>query len=133
MFRIHTAIPNWAYCVRFSSRENLIMGRVKQQMIESEQYELARVSAQGRFQFLDEMQCIEAQANIVRNDESTTQRIAKAWLAHATINKLKHNTEKRRQAQYYFISGSVALLDKVPMLISLCLASGRDLESVIQR
>jgi hypothetical protein len=25
------------------------------------------------------------------------------------------------------------MLDKVPMLISLCLASGRDLESVIQR
>jgi hypothetical protein len=109
------------------------MGRVKQQMIESEQYELARVSAQGRFQFLDEMQCNEAQANIVRNDESVTQRIAKAWVAHATINKLKHNTEKRRQAQYYFIGGAVAMLDKVPMLISLCLASGRDLESVIQR
>ena len=99
------------------------MGKVKQQMIE----------AQGRFQFLDEMQCIEAQANIVRNDESVTQKIAKSWLAHATINKLKHNTEKRRQAQYYFIGGAVALLDKVPMLISLCLASGRDLESIIQR
>jgi hypothetical protein len=93
----------------------------------------SEAEAQSRFNFLDEMQCNEAQANIVRNDESTTQRIAKAWLAHATINKLKHNTEKRRQAQYYFISGAVAMLDKVPMLISLCLASGRDLESVIQR
>lgn len=88
---------------------------------------------QNAFNFLDEMQCNEAQANNVRNDESVTQRIAKAWLAHATINKLKHNTEKRRQAQYYFISGAVAMLDKVPMLISLCVASGRDLESIIQR
>ena len=89
--------------------------------------------AQARFNFLDEMQCNQAQANIVRNDNDTTQRIAKAWLAHATINKLKHNTEKRRQAQYYFISGAVSMLDKVPMLISMCLVSGRDLESVIQR
>jgi hypothetical protein len=99
------------------------MGRLKQEMIE----------AQGRFQFLDHDACIEAKANIVRNDEATTQRIAKAWLAHATINKLKHNTEKRKQAQYYFISGAVALLDRVPMMLSMCLASGRDLESVIQR
>ena len=99
------------------------MGKLKQQMIE----------AQSRFNFLDEMQCNEVQANIVRNDNDTTQRIARAWLAHATINKLKHNTEKRRQAQYYFISGAVAMLDKVPMLISLCLASGRDLESIIER
>lgn len=98
------------------------MGKVKQQMIE-----------QGHFNFLDQSECDEVQSNIVRNDESTTQKIAKAWLAHATINKLKHNTEKRRQAQYYFISGAVALLPKVPMLISLCLASGRDLESIIQR
>jgi hypothetical protein len=102
------------------------MGQIKK-LLASE------AEAQSRFNFLDEMQCNEAQANIVRNDESVTQKIAKAWLAHATINKLKHNTEKRRQAQYYFISGSVAMLDKVPMMISLCLASGRDLESVIQR
>jgi len=93
----------------------------------------SEAEAQSRFNFLDEMQCNEAQANIVRNDESVTQKIAKAWLAHATINKLKHNTEKRRQAQYYFISGAVSLLDRVPMLISMCLASGRDLESVIER
>jgi hypothetical protein len=89
--------------------------------------------AQSRFNFLDGQECNEVASNIVRNDDAVTQRIAKAWLAHATINKLKHNTEKRRQAQYYFISGSVAMLDKVPMLISMCLASGRDLESVIQR
>ena len=88
---------------------------------------------QAHLNFLDEQECNEVASNIVRNDDAITQRIAKAWLAHATINKLKHNTEKRRQAQYYFISGSVAMLDKVPMLISLCLASGRDLESVIQR
>ena len=98
------------------------MGKLKQQMIE----------AQSRFNFLDEMQCNEVQANIVRNDNDTTQRIARAWLAHATINKLKHNTEKRRLAQYTFISGAVSMLDKVPMLISMCLASGRDLESVIE-
>ena len=95
--------------------------------------QMKKLYAQTDFNFLDEMQCNQAQANIVRNDEATTQRIAKAWLAHATINKLKHNTEKRRQAQYYFVSGAVSMLDKVPMLISMCLASGRDLESVIQR
>jgi hypothetical protein len=89
--------------------------------------------AQSRFNFLDEMQCNEAQANIVRNDNEVTQRIARAWFAHATINKLKHNTQKRRDAQYCFISGAVATLDRVPMLISMCLASGRDLESIIER
>lgn len=99
------------------------MGQMKKQLIES----------QGRFNFLDEMQCNQVASNIVRENNETTQRIAKAWYAHAQINKLKHNTEKRRQAQYYFISGSVALLDRVPMLISMCLASGRDLESVIER
>ena len=101
------------------------MGQVKKQMMEEQ--------AQKRFNFLDEQECNQVAYNNVRSEESTTQKIAKAWLAHATINKLKHNTEKRRQAQYYFVSGAVAMLDKVPMLISLCLASGRDLESVIQR
>ncbi len=99
------------------------MGRIKQQMIE----------AQGRFNFLDEMQCNEVAHQAKLDENQVTQRIAKAWYAHATINKLKHNTEKRRQAQYYFISGAVSMLDKVPMMISLCLASGRDLESVIER
>ncbi len=89
--------------------------------------------AQTRFNFLDEMECNEAQANNVRNQQQITQRIAKAWLAHATINRLKHNTQKRRDAQYCFISGAVATLDHVPMLISMCLASGRDLESIIER
>ena len=102
------------------------MGRVKQLMMEESQ-------AQNRFNFLDEQECDRVAYNNVRLEESTTQRIAKAWVAHATINKLKHNTEKRRQAQYYFVSGAVAMLDKVPMLISLCLASGRDLESIVQR
>ena len=99
------------------------MGQIKKQLIES----------QGRFQFLDEMDCNAIAYQAQQTESQTTQRIAKAWYAHATINKLKHNTEKRRQAQYYFISGAVAMLDKVPMMISLCLASGRDLESVIQR
>lgn len=88
---------------------------------------------QNAFNFLDEQECNRVASNNVRNDNQITQRIAKAWYAHATINKLKHNTEKRRQAQYCFISGAVATLDKVPMLISMCLASGRDLESVIER
>lgn len=99
------------------------MGRLKQQMIE----------AQGRFNFLDQDQCNAVAYQAKLDENQVTQRIAKAWYAHATINKLKHNTEKRRQAQYYFISGAVAMLDKVPMMISLCLASGRDLESVIER
>lgn len=99
------------------------MGRIKQQMIE----------AQGRFNFLDQAECNQVAYQAKLDENKITQRIAKAWLAHATINKLKHNTEKRRQAQFVFISGAVALLDKVPMLISMCLASGRDLESVIER
>jgi len=89
--------------------------------------------SQSRFNFLDQAECNEVAHQAKVDENAISQRIAKAWLAHAQINKLKHNTEKRRQAQYYFISGAVAMLDKVPMLISLCLASGRDLESIIER
>lgn len=89
--------------------------------------------AQGRFNFLDQAECNRVAHQAKLDENQITQRIAKAWYAHATINKLKHNTEKRRQAQYYFISGAVSMLDRVPMMISLCLASGRDLESVIER
>ena len=88
---------------------------------------------QNAFNFLDQAECNQVAYQAQQNESQITQRIAKAWYAHATINKLKHNTEKRRQAQYYFISGAVAMLDRVPMMISLCLASGRDLESVIER
>ena len=88
---------------------------------------------QNAFNFLDQDQCNAVAYQAKLDENQVTQRIARAWYAHATINKLKHNTEKRRQAQYYFISGAVAMLDKVPMMISMCLASGRDLESVIER
>lgn len=89
--------------------------------------------SQTKFNFLDQDECDQVQSNIVRNQHQTTQRIAKAWHIFATTNKLKHNTQKRRDAQFTFISGAVATLPEVPMLISLCLASGRDLESVIER
>ncbi len=89
--------------------------------------------AQSNFNFLDQAECNEVAHQAKLDENAVSQRIAKAWLAHAEINKLKHNTEKRRQAQYYFISGAVSMLDKVPMLISMCLASGRDLESIIER
>lgn len=91
------------------------------------------IMSQTKFNFLDQDECDQVQSNIVRNQHQTTQRIAKAWHIFATTNKLKHNTQKRRDAQFTFISGAVATLPEVPMLISLCLASGRDLESVIER
>lgn len=100
------------------------MGKLKQYLINQQQ---------ANFNFLDQDECNAEIVRHKRDEVQATQRIAKAWLAHATINKLKHNTEKRRLAQYTFISGAVSMLDKVPMLISLCLASGRDLESVIER
>lgn len=98
------------------------MGRIKQEMIE----------AQGRFNFLDQAECNQVAYQAKLDENQISQRIAKAWHAHAVINKLKHNTEKRRQAQYYFISGAVAMLDRVPMMITMCLTSGRDLESIIE-
>ena len=88
---------------------------------------------QNKFNFLDEQECNEIAHNNVMSSQQMTQQIAKGWLRYATLNKLKHNTEKRRLAQYTFISGAVATLDHVPMLISMCLASGRDLESIIER
>ncbi len=89
---------------------------------------------QSKFNFLDEMECNEAQANNVRNANDLTQQIAHAWVNYANLNKLKHKTNKRHEAHHTFISGVVAVLgEKTPMLISLCLASGRDLESIIER
>lgn len=89
---------------------------------------------QNRFNFLDEQECNEIAHNNVMSSQQMTQQIAKGWLRYATLNKLKHNTEKRRQAQHTFIAGVASVMQtEVPMLISLCMVSGRDLESIIER
>lgn len=89
---------------------------------------------QSKFNFLDQAECDETQANNVSQARNLTQQIAHAWVNYATVNKLKHKTNKRHEAHHTFISGVVAVLgEKTPMLISLCLASGRDLESIIER
>ena len=63
-----------------------------------------------------------------------TQDIARAWVCYANVNKLKPSTKAYRQAQHAYLVGiGQALNEEMPMLLSLCLASGRDIASVIER
>lgn len=83
------------------------------------------------------------QMNIVFDDDvskpmhpvkhNKTQELARAWMRYAHINKIKPNTKAYRWAQHAFLSGiGNALGENTPMLLSLCLASGRDIASIIE-
>lgn len=69
------------------------------------------------------------------NNVSRAQEIASAWVKYAHMNQIKNpKTRAYRWAQHAFLSGiGVALGEDTPMLISLCLASGRDVQSIIER
>ena len=62
-----------------------------------------------------------------------TQELARAWMKYANTNKIKPNTKAYRWAQHAFLCGiGNALGEDMPMLLSLCLASGRDVASIIE-
>jgi hypothetical protein len=62
-----------------------------------------------------------------------TQDIARAWVRYAHVNKLKPTTKAYRQAQHAYLCGiGNAFGEEMPTLLSLCLASGRDIASIIE-
>ncbi len=68
------------------------------------------------------------------NNVSRTQEIASAWVRYAHTNGLNPKTKKYREAQHAYLCGiGVAMKESMPMLLSMCLASGRDIASIIER
>lgn len=65
--------------------------------------------------------------------QNKAQDIARAWVKYSHINQLKPNTKSYRWAQHAFLSGiGNALGEDMPMLLSMCLHSGRDIVSIIE-
>lgn len=65
--------------------------------------------------------------------QTKTQELARAWMKYANTNKIKPNTKSYRWAQHAFLCGiGNALGEDMPPLLSICLASGRDVASIIE-
>jgi hypothetical protein len=65
--------------------------------------------------------------------QNKAQDLARAWVKYAHTNQIKPNTKSYRWAQHAFLCGvGNALGEDTPMIISLCLASGRDVVSIIE-
>jgi len=68
------------------------------------------------------------------NNVSPTQALVSSWIAYAEVNKLNPKTKKYMEAQHAFLCGvGCGMKESTPMLISLCMASGRDIASLQQR
>ena len=63
-----------------------------------------------------------------------TQAIASAWVRYASDNRLNPKTKRYAENQHAFLWGiGCALQEQTPMLLSLCMVSGRDIASLIER
>jgi len=97
------------------------MGKLKQSVIAEQE------KRQFVFDFDDEPQTMQRKL-------TTTQMVASNWVRYYHVNKLKPNTVRYKQAQHAYLCGVSLILGKdLPVLISLCLSSGRDIASVIER
>ena len=68
------------------------------------------------------------------NNVSRTQEIASAWVRYADTNGLNPKTKKYRESQHAFLCGIGNVMgEATPTIISLCLVSGRDIASIIER
>lgn len=69
-----------------------------------------------------------------RRATTQTQQVAHAWMRYASANALKPKTKAYKYAEHAFLSGIAGLLrEDMPQMLSICLASGRSLESIIER
>ena len=65
--------------------------------------------------------------------QTKAQELARAWVKYAHTNQIKPKTKGYRWAQHAFLTGAgVSLGEDMPMILSLCLASGRDIVSIIE-
>ena len=97
------------------------MGKLKESIIAEQE------KRQFVFDFDDEPQTMQRKL-------TTTQMVASNWIRYASVNKLKPNTEKYKQAQHAYLFGIGLILgEQTPVLLGLCMSSGRDIASVIER
>jgi hypothetical protein len=65
--------------------------------------------------------------------QTKAQELARAWVKYAHTNQIKPKTKGYRWTQHAFLTGAgVSLGEDMPMILSLCLASGRDIVSIIE-
>jgi hypothetical protein len=68
------------------------------------------------------------------NNVSPTQELVAKWEEYASSNRLNPKTRKYKENQHAFLWGiGCALQEKTPMLLSLCMVSGRDIASLRER
>jgi hypothetical protein len=68
------------------------------------------------------------------NNVSRTQEIASAWVRYAHTNGLNPKTKKYRESHHAFLCGIGSVMgESTPTIISLCIVSGRDVASLIER
>jgi hypothetical protein len=97
------------------------MGKLKQAVIAEQE------KRQFVFDFDDEPQTMLRKPNV-------TQMVASNWVRYYHVNKLKPNTEKYKQAQHAYLCGIGLILGQdMPLLLSLCISSGRDVASIVER
>jgi hypothetical protein len=68
------------------------------------------------------------------NNVSPTQELVAKWDEYASSNRLNPKTKRYAENQHAFLWGiGCALQEKTPMLLSLCMVSGRDIASLRER
>jgi hypothetical protein len=73
------------------------------------------------------------QPNIVRKP-TETQRLAKLWVRYANTNKLNPKSKRYSELQHAYLCGIGAVMgENMPPIISICIMSGRDVASIIER
>ena len=70
----------------------------------------------------------------VTRKPSETQRLAKLWVRYAKTLKLNPKTKRYLEIQHAYLCGVGAVMgNDLPPIISICLMSGRDVASIIER
>lgn len=65
---------------------------------------------------------------------SKTQAVASSWARYSMLNKLNPKTKKYRETQHAYLCGIANLLgEATPNAISMCLHSGRDILTMLER
>jgi hypothetical protein len=68
------------------------------------------------------------------NNVSPTQELVAKWEQYAHNNKLSPKSKKYKENQHAFLWGiGCSLKEATPMMLSICMVSGRDIASLRER
>jgi hypothetical protein len=68
------------------------------------------------------------------NNVSRTQELVAMWEQYAGSNKLNPKSKKYKENQHAFLWGiGCSLKEATPMVLSMCMVSGRDIASLRER